>query len=147
MKCGPNLRNWGKSFTIEELCKLGRAETKREMEAFFWFFGEFLKSVCAGARQWGKQKERQLISNATLIGTREKIVTKSDEAFALLLYENYIDKWKTQGNIEDDDDEQYKDCEEEDDKKEDDDDSVHSAGSQKIENNKQGGQRKVHMSQ
>ena len=146
MKRGSNLRNWGKLLPIEERCKLGRAETKREMEAFFWFFGEFLKSVCAGARQWGKQKERQLISNATLIGTREKIVTKSDEAFALLLYENYVDKWKTQGNIEDDKDEQqYEDCEEEDDKKEDDDDSVHSAGSQK--NNKQGGQRKVHMSQ
>jgi hypothetical protein len=67
-----------------------------------------------------------------LIGTREKIVTKSDEAFALLLYENYIDKWKTQGNIEGNEDEQYEDCEEEDNKKEDDDDSVHSAGSQKM---------------
>jgi hypothetical protein len=92
-------------FTIEELCKL---------EAFFWFFGNFLESVC-GARQWGKQKEHQLISKATLIGTREKIVTKSNETFALLLYKDYIDKWKTQGNIEDYEDEQYEDCEEEDD--------------------------------
>ena len=127
----PKFKKLGKKlFTIEELCKLRRAETEREQEAFFWFFGEFLECVC-GARHWGKQKEYQLISKATLIGTREKIVTKSDEAFALLLYENYIDKWKKQGNIEDDEDEQYEDCEEEDEKKEDDDDSVHSAGSQK----------------
>ena len=127
----PKFKKLGKKlFTIEELCKLRRAETEREQEAFFWFFGEFLECVC-GARHWGKQKEHQLISKATLIGTREKIVTKSDEAFALLLYENYIDKWKKQGNIEDDEDEQYEDCAEEDEKKEDDDDSVHSAGSQK----------------
>ena len=28
-----------KLYTIEELCKLRQAETKREKEAFFWFFG------------------------------------------------------------------------------------------------------------
>ena len=61
-----------------------------------------------------------------MIGTCEKIVTKSDEAFALLLYKNYIDKWKAQGNIEDDEDEQYEDCEEEDKQKEEDDESVQS---------------------
>ena len=84
----PKFKKLGKKlFTIEELCKLRRAETEREQEAFFWFFGEFLECVC-GARHWGKQKEHQLISKATLIGTREKIVTKSDGAFALLLYEN-----------------------------------------------------------
>jgi len=127
----PKFKKLGKKlFTVEELCKLRRAETEREQEAFFWFFGEFLECVC-GARHWGKQKEHQLISKATMIGTRDKIVTKSDEAFALLLYENYIDKWKTQGNIEDDESEHYEDCEEEDEKKEDNDDSVHSAGSQK----------------
>ena len=71
-------------FTIEELCKLRWAETKREKEAFFWFFGEFLESVC-GARLWGKQKEHQLISKATLMGSCEKLVTKIDEAFALLI--------------------------------------------------------------
>ena len=61
---------------------------------------------------------------------------------------NYIDKWKLQGDIEDDKDEQYEDCEEADDKKEDDDDSFHSAGSPKRKTiAKQGGQRKVHMSQ
>ena len=105
------------------------------MEAFFWFFGEFLECVC-GARQWGKQKEHQLISKATLIGTREKIVTKSDEAFALLLYENNINKWKTQGNIEDNEDTQYDDCEEEDEQKDEDDESVQSGPRRKKTRNK-----------
>ena len=81
----------GKLFTIEELCKLRRTETKRKKEAFFWFFGKFLESVC-GARAWGKQKEHQLISKATLMDSREKLVTKSNEAFALLMYESYIGK-------------------------------------------------------
>jgi hypothetical protein len=100
-------------FTIKELCKLRQAETEREMEAFFWSFGEFLESVC-GARQWGKQKERQLISKATSIGTGEKLVTKSGEAFALLTYENYIAKSKKHGNIKDDEDEQHEEGEDED---------------------------------
>ena len=95
----PKFKKQGKTlFTIKELCKLRQAETEREMEAFFWFFGEFLVSVC-GARQWGKQKEHELISKATLMGAGKKLVTKSDEAFALLMYENYIGKWKKQGNI------------------------------------------------
>jgi hypothetical protein len=81
-----------KLFRIEELCKLRRAETKRNKEAFFWFFGKFLESMC-GAQLWGKQREHQLISKATLMGSsRENLVTKSDEAFALLMYENYIGK-------------------------------------------------------
>ena len=33
------------------------------------------------------------------MGAGKKLVTKSDEAFALLMYENYIGKWKKQGNI------------------------------------------------
>jgi hypothetical protein len=32
-------------FTVEELCKLRRAETDHEKEAFFWFFGSFLECV------------------------------------------------------------------------------------------------------
>ena len=80
-------------FTIEELCKLRRAETKREKVAFFWFLGNFLEFVC-GARVWGSRKEHQLISKATLMDYRKKLVTKSDEAFALLMYRNYIGKWK-----------------------------------------------------
>ena len=54
-----------------------------------------------GARLWGKQKEHKLISKATLMGSREKLDTKIDEAFALLMYDNYIDKWEKQGNIKD----------------------------------------------
>ena len=84
-------------FTMEELCKLRRAETEREQEASFWFFGEFLSCV-VGKRQWSVQKKYQLISQATMTGSSEKLVTISDEAFALLVYENYKDKWTKQGN-------------------------------------------------
>jgi hypothetical protein len=84
-------------FTIEELCKLRWAETERENESFFWFFGEFLSCV-VGKRQWSVQKQYQLISQVTMMGSSDKLVTKSDEAFALLMYESYLDKWTTQGN-------------------------------------------------
>ena len=32
-------------FTMEELCKLRQVETKREKEAFLWFFGKLLSCV------------------------------------------------------------------------------------------------------
>jgi hypothetical protein len=39
----PKFKEKGKElFIMEELCKLRRAETEREKEASFWFFGEFL---------------------------------------------------------------------------------------------------------
>lgn len=79
-------------FTMEELCTLRRSETEREKEAFLWFFGAYLESVC-GKRNWGKKKGLWLISEATQAGGCAKMVTKSDEAFALLIFENYIDKW------------------------------------------------------
>jgi hypothetical protein len=80
-------------FTMDELATLRRAKTDRERKAFFWFFGTFLECVC-GKRNWGKKlKYTELISRATEKGGRGKIVTKSDEAFALLIFENYIDKW------------------------------------------------------
>ncbi len=47
-----------------------------------------------GSRSWGKQKQYELVSKATEEGGRGKLVTKSNEAFALLLFENYIEKWK-----------------------------------------------------
>jgi hypothetical protein len=50
--------------------------------------------VC-GRWYWGKQKVNELISEAREPGGRGKVVTKSDEAFALLLFENYIDKWRS----------------------------------------------------
>jgi hypothetical protein len=80
-------------FTIDELCKLRRATTERERKALFWFFGTYLECVC-GRRSWGKQKQYESISKATEEGGRGKLVTKSDEAFALLLFDNYIEKWK-----------------------------------------------------
>ena len=105
-----------------------------EMEAFFWFFGKSLVSVC-GARQWGKQKKHELISKATLMGTGEKLVTKSDEAFALLMYKDYNGKWKKQGNVKDDKDEQHEEDEgegeDEDEQHEEDEETVQSVPGKK----------------
>jgi hypothetical protein len=81
-------------FTMDELIKLRRAKTERELQAFYWFFGTFLECVCR-RRYWGKQKVNELISEAREPGGRGKVVTKSDEEFALLLFENYIDKWRS----------------------------------------------------
>jgi hypothetical protein len=80
-------------FTFDEFCKLRRAETVREHCAFLWFFASFLECVC-GARSWREGKKTMLISEAT-DGTGEKLVTKSDEAFGLLLIDNYMEKWRT----------------------------------------------------
>lgn len=80
-------------YTIEELQKLRRATTEREIEAFIWFFAKFVECVC-GLKQWGVQKTRQLVSQASSSASKHgKVVTVSDEAFALLLFDNYIDKW------------------------------------------------------
>jgi hypothetical protein len=99
-KTMPAFKEQGKElFTIEELCELRRAETEREREAFFWFFGEFLSCV-VGKRQWRAQKQYQRISQATMTGSSDKLVTVSDEAFALLMYENYFDKWTAQANAQ-----------------------------------------------
>ncbi len=57
-----------------------------------------------GRRHWGKQKLTDLVSQAKdKDGGRNRVVTKSDEAFALLLFENYIDKWKLQKAVTVDD--------------------------------------------
>jgi hypothetical protein len=81
-------------FTIEELCKLRKSTTEREMKAFYWFFASFLECVC-GKKAWGKAKFTSLVSLASESNNTRpaKLVTASDEAFALLLFENYIDKW------------------------------------------------------
>ena len=77
-----------KLFTMEELvCKLRRLETEREKEAFFWFFGTFLESVC-GKRNGGRQKWHVLVSEAIEKGGRVKMVIRSDEAFALLIFKS-----------------------------------------------------------
>ncbi len=97
-KTMPKFQEKGKElFTMEELCKPRRAETEREKEASFWFFGKVLSCV-VGKRQWIVQKKYQLISQATMAGSSDKLVTISDETFALLMDENYEDKWTKQGN-------------------------------------------------
>ena len=91
-------------FTIDELTKLRRANTDRERKAFFWFFGTFLECVC-GRRNWGKLvKCTALVSQAKdKDGGPNRVVTKSDEAFALLIFENYVNKWKMQKAVPVDD--------------------------------------------
>ena len=78
--------------SMDRLTKLRRAETQEEIDAGNWFFGEFLECV-AGKRGWGKQKYFQKISTAVDRDTNEALVTVSDEAFALLMLENYREKW------------------------------------------------------
>jgi hypothetical protein len=81
-------------YSMETLCKLRQSQTPEEREAFQWFTGELLECV-VGKAAWSKKKYQSRISEAEYANTTEKIVTVSDEAFALILYENYIDKWIT----------------------------------------------------
>jgi hypothetical protein len=80
-------------YSFDKFCKLRRATTEREKNAFFWFFDTFLECVC-GARQWRNAKKTTLVSKAG-DGRGGKLVTKSDEAFGLLLIDNYMEKWVT----------------------------------------------------
>ena len=82
-------------YSVDMLCKLRQSQTPEEKEAFLWFANSLLECVC-GKIAWGsKKKYRSRISDAKYDNTNESIVTVSDEAFALLIYENYIDKWIT----------------------------------------------------
>ena len=78
-------------FTFEEFCTLRRATSEREKRAFFWFFNNFLECVC-GANIWRIAKTTQLVSGAQE-SNGSKIVSISDEAFGLLLIDNYLEKW------------------------------------------------------
>ena len=71
-------------FTMDEVMKLRRATTERERKAFL--------------RLWGAKKAVELVSKAKDNdgGQNNAIVTKRDEAFALLIFENYEQKWKSQ---------------------------------------------------
>lgn len=80
-------------FSLDTICKLRRATTADEVNAFKWFFGEFVECV-SGKRVWSRHKYHDLISEAVNRDTGVQIVTVSDEAFALLLLDNYIEKWK-----------------------------------------------------
>jgi len=88
-------------FTFEEFCTLRRATSDREKRAFFWFFNAFLECVC-GANIWRTAKTTQLVSAARETNG-SKIVSISDEAFGLLLIDNYFEKWQilAEGDVED----------------------------------------------
>jgi hypothetical protein len=82
-------------FTIEELCKLRRYSNKREKKAFFWFVASLLMECICGVILWGRQmKHKYIVSKAIDPSTQCKVMTTSDEAFGLLIFENYIEKWK-----------------------------------------------------
>jgi len=74
---------------MEEIRPLRNASTPREKAAFYWFMETFIDCV-VGKIQCRQTKYLQTISNS--------IITISDEAFALLLFENYVDKWHAQFN-------------------------------------------------
>jgi hypothetical protein len=88
-------------FTFEEFCKLRTATSDREKRAFFFFFNNFLECVC-GANAWRTAKKTMLVSEARH-SDNSKMVTTSDEAFALLLIDNYLEKWKTGAELVDKD--------------------------------------------
>ena len=78
------------------VCKLRQSQTPEEKEAFLWFANSLLVECVCGKIAWGSKKKYQSrISDAKYDNTNESIVTVSDEAFVLLIYENYIDKWIT----------------------------------------------------
>ena len=81
------------SFTFGEFCKLRTVTSEREERAFFFFLNNFLECVY-GANVWRNAKKTMLVSEARH-GNNYKIVTTSDKAFALLLIDNYLEKWKT----------------------------------------------------
>ena len=57
-----------------------------------------MECVC-GATAWNNAKIKQLVSEAR-DPSGSKIVSVSDEAFALLLIDNYLEKWKTRAGEE-----------------------------------------------
>ena len=72
--------------------------TRRVRKAFSWFFDSFLECVC-GATAWNNAKIKQLVSE-TRDPSGSKIVSVDDEAFALLLIDNYLEKWITRAGEE-----------------------------------------------
>ena len=65
---------------------------RKNEDAFRWFAFRFLECV-AGVNAWKKQKTKVTVS-AFDPNTKCPYVSVSDEAFALLLLENYLVKWK-----------------------------------------------------
>ncbi len=78
-------------FTFGEFCKLRTATSEREKRAFFF---NMVLECARGANAWRNAKKTMLVSEARH-NNNSKIVTTSDKAFALLLIDNYLEKWKT----------------------------------------------------
>jgi hypothetical protein len=82
-------------FTVQEILTMRGATTPREMEAQYWFYGTFLECI-AGKRAWGSKKFHTAITSAIRTGNETQkpdAVSISDEAFAIVLFENYRQKW------------------------------------------------------
>jgi hypothetical protein len=87
-------------YSLETLVKLRQSSTDEEKEAFLWFIGDFIASV-VGTKVWGRKKYYHRVSEAVIDkGGQDLVVTVSDEAFAILIYENYIDKWIAKFHME-----------------------------------------------
>ncbi len=87
-------------YSIHSLVQLRQGVTVIDKEAFLWFIGEFVACV-SGTKVWGRKKYYYRVSEAVIDkGSQELVVTVSDEAFAILLYENYIDKWIARYHME-----------------------------------------------
>jgi hypothetical protein len=74
-------------FSLKEIQAMRNTSTAREKSAYYWFMEHFIDCV-AGIIQCRKSKYLATVSNS--------IITISDEAFALLLFENYEAKWHAQ---------------------------------------------------
>jgi hypothetical protein len=87
-------------YSMETLIKLRQGEHELDKEAFRRFIGDFLACV-SGKKVWGRKKYYYRVSEAVMDkGSQELVVTVSDEAFAILLYKNYIEKWITRYHTE-----------------------------------------------
>ena len=78
-------------YSMEDLHKLRSSTTVGEKAAFLWFAGDFVKTV-AGRKTWGEKKYLKLMTEGTREGERG-LVSVSDEAFALLMLDNYYERW------------------------------------------------------
>lgn len=74
-------------YTLKEVSAMRNFATTREKCAFFWFFENFIDCVT------GKLNNRDSKYLGTITAGN---ITTSDEAFALLLFENYVEKWHAQ---------------------------------------------------
>ena len=90
-------KNGDEFYTMEELCKSQSNGNEREPMAFYWFFSSSLEFVC-GADTWRALRHKHLVSKAIDPTTQQNIVTPSNKAFGLILFKNYIDKWKRIAN-------------------------------------------------